>query len=72
MSKLTFFACECQVFPAPFVDKVVLPPLSYFCTLVKNQLSIFYMFSILFHCSVCSSASITHYYHRGIISPSIG
>ena len=38
-----FFAYKWPIGPAPVFGKVVLPPLTFFCTFVKNQLSIFVM-----------------------------
>jgi hypothetical protein len=31
----------CQIAPAPFIKKSIIPPLHCFCTLVKNQLDLF-------------------------------
>ena len=36
-----FFACGCPLFPAPFVEKTIIPPLYYLCSFVKDHLTIF-------------------------------
>ena len=32
------FACGCPVFPAPFVEKIILSPLNCLCSFVKDEL----------------------------------
>lgn len=36
-----FFAYRYPVFPAPFIEMIVLSPLNCLCTLVENQLTIY-------------------------------
>lgn len=59
-----FFAYECLILPAPYVEKVSLLPLSCLGTCLKYQVAYLYEsisgFSILFHWSLCyRSASTT-------------
>lgn len=46
------FACDGPVFPAPFVEKIVLSPLNGLATVVENQLAV--NVSLFLNAHVCS------------------
>ena len=67
VSNFTFFACGCLIVTTPFVEKILLSPLNFLCSFVKDKLTTcvgLHLGSIVLHWSIL-------YSFTGITSSSI-